>query len=212
MTILTGKEGIELHLLASGGDCGEAERRLEALDEQLTRRLGIDLYGRDDETLPQVVGRLLEASGTTVAVAESCTAGMIAASITEVPGSSAWFRGGLLVYSDDLKVELAGVRRAVLLASGAVSEQVARALAEGARQRCRSDYGLGITGIAGPGGGTPDKPVGLVHLALADPGTTEHWRVEVIGDRQLIRRRSVVFALDRLRRQLLLARGEGGRS
>jgi PncC family amidohydrolase len=121
-----------------------------------------------------------------------------------VAGSSSWFRGGLIVYSDDLKVSLAGVRRELLEAHGAVSEAVARALALGACRSCRADYGIGVTGIAGPGGGTEDKPVGLVHVALARADeTTEHWRLQQIGGRELIRRRTVLFALDRLRRAVL---------
>jgi nicotinamide-nucleotide amidase len=204
VTILTGREGIELHLLARGGRAGEARERLEALDRRFADRLGVDLYGRDDETLGAVTGHLLVGAGATVATAESCTAGLLAATMTDVPGSSSWFRGGLVVYSNDLKVSLAGVDPGLIEAEGAVSEGVARALASGARSRCGADYGVGITGIAGPGGGTPDKPVGRVHVALADPvGQTDHWQLQQIGGRELVRRRTVVFALDRLRRALL---------
>ena len=140
----------------------------------------------------------------TVATAESCTAGLLAATFTAVAGSSRWFRGGIVVYSDDLKVSLAGVGPETLAAHGAVSEEVARALAQGARRKCGADYGIGITGIAGPGGETEDKPVGLVHVALAeDDRRTEHWKLQQIGGRQLVRRRTVVFAMDRLRRAIL---------
>jgi nicotinamide-nucleotide amidase len=204
VTILTGREGIELHLLAEGDDAGEARSRVEALDGELSARLGVDLYGRDDETLAEVTGRMLGRHGATVATAESCTAGLLAATLTDVAGSSRWFRGGLVVYSDDLKVSLAGVAPGMLAAHGAVSEEVARSLAQGARHRCGADYGIGITGIAGPGGGTEDKPVGLVHVALAEGDRpTEGWRLQQIGGRELVRRRTVVFAMDRLRRALL---------
>jgi nicotinamide-nucleotide amidase len=204
VTILTSKDGIELHLLAEGVDGHEARSRLDDLDRELAGRLGADLYGRDDETLAEVTGRLLERVDATLATAESCTAGLLAATITEVPGSSSWFRGGLVVYADDLKVSLAGVDRELLEASGAVSAEVALALALAARQRCGADYGIGITGIAGPGGATEGKPVGLVHVALAqDEHRAEHWRLQQIGGRELVRRRTVVFALDRLRRALL---------
>jgi len=204
VTILTGKEGIELHLLAEGTDADEARDRLEGLDSELSGRLGIDLYGKDDETLAEVTGHLLARTGATLAAAESCTAGLLSAAITDVPGSSRWFRGGLVVYSDDLKVSLAGVSRDLLEESGAVSEEVALALARGARRRCGADYGIGITGIAGPGGATEGKPVGLVHVAIAeDEHRAEHWRLQQIGGRELVRRRTVVFALDRLRRALL---------
>jgi nicotinamide-nucleotide amidase len=204
VTILTGREGIELHLLA------EDAARLESIDRSMSERLGRDLYARDDGTLSQVVGRLLADLGQSLATAESCTAGMLAATITDVPGSSAWFRGGLVVYSDDLKMELAGVGGATLATHGAVSEEVALELASGVRARCRADFGIGITGIAGPGGGSAEKPVGLVHLALDDDRGASHWRLLQFGDRELVRRRSVTAALDRLRRRLLEALEERG--
>jgi nicotinamide-nucleotide amidase len=203
MTILAGREGIELKLVCEGRDAQEAEARLQAVVEAMSDRLGRDLYGRDDRTLAQVNGDLLSRLGATVATAESCTAGLLAAALTDVPGSSAWYRGGLVVYSDDLKRSLAGVDGASLERHGAVSEELSRALARGARERCAADYGIGITGIAGPGGGSEEKPVGLVHSALADETGTQHWRILHFGDRELVRRRSVTAALDRLRRRLL---------
>jgi nicotinamide-nucleotide amidase len=203
VTILTGREGIELHLRAAGSEESSAVQRLDELERRMGERLGADLYGRDDDTLPAVVGRLLRRGGRTVATAESCTAGMLAAAITREPGSSGWFRGGTVVYSDDLKQSLAGVRAATLEAHGAVSERVAHELAAGARERCAADYGIGITGIAGPSGGSPDKPVGLVHLAVADCDAVSHRRLRQIGDRELIRKRTVIAALDHLRRLLL---------
>ena len=204
VTILTGAEGIELHLLATADDAGQARARIDSLDRELAARLGLDLYGRDDETLAGVIGRMLVQRGASVATAESCTAGLLSATATAVAGSSYWFRGGLVVYSDDLKVSLAGVPPDTLEAFGAVSEEVARCLAQGARRRCGADYGVGITGVAGPGGGTDEKPVGLVHVAIAeDDQQTEHWKIQQIGGRELVRRRTVVFALDRLRRALL---------
>jgi len=204
VTILTGAEGIELHLLATADDAGQARARVDRLDRELAARLGLDLYGRDDETLAGIIGRMLVQRGDSVATAESCTAGLLSATATAVAGSSCWFRGGLVVYSDDLKVSLAGVPPDILEACGAVSEEVARCLAQGARRRCGADYGVGITGVAGPGGGTEEKPVGLVHVAIAeDDQRTEHWKIQQIGGRELVRRRTVVFALDRLRRALL---------
>lgn len=205
VTILTGGEGIELHILGRGRDRAEAEARVDEADRRMSERLGSDLYGRDDTTLAQVVGSMLERSGRTLAAAESCTAGLFCAAVTRVPGSSAWFRGGLVAYSDDLKRGLAGVRAETLRRHGAVSAEVARELAGGARQVCAADYGIGITGIAGPGGGTPQKPVGLVYLALADGRGVHDWRMLHLGDRELIRRRTVTAALDRLRRGLLAA-------
>jgi nicotinamide-nucleotide amidase len=202
LTILAGGEGIEIQLLARGATDEEARRTAAAVEREIRDRFPEDLYGVDDETLAEVVGRELRRAGRTLSVAESCTAGLLGGAVTAVPGSSGWFRGGLLVYHDDLKRTLAGVPAETLASHGAVSEPVARALAEGVRERCGADMGLGITGIAGPGGGSAEKPVGTVHVALADGSLTEHWGVRLVGDRALIRRRAVVFALDRVRRRL----------
>ena len=135
-------------------------------------------------------------------MAESCTAGLLSAAVTAVAGASAWFRGGVVAYADDVKEMLAGVPEASLRAHGAVSEPVARALADGVRARLGADWGLGITGIAGPGGGTAEKPVGLVFVALSGPTGQEVRCLHLPGDRQLVRRRSVAVALDLLRRAL----------
>lgn len=202
VTILAGSSGIELLLRVDGPTPEAAASRLEELDLVLSERLGDDLYGRDDDTLAAVVGSLLRTSGLTVATAESCTAGLLSGALTEVPGSSAWFRGGIVAYADDLKRSLVGVRVETLRSEGAVSAAVARELAEGARARCGSDYGLGVTGIAGPGGGSEGKPVGLVHVAVAADGLLSDDRALFSGDRELVRRKTVTFALDRLRRRL----------
>lgn len=199
VTILSGVNGLELRLRASA----EHAPALEGLEREVRSRLGRDLFGADRDTLPQVVGDLLFRHGLTLATAESCTGGMIGATLTGVPGSSAWYRGGVIVYSDELKSELAGVDPQTIAAQGAVSEAVARELARGARERGRASIGFGVTGIAGPGGGSADKPVGTVHLALDDGRVREHWRVLLPGDRELVRGRSVTLALDRVRRHLL---------
>jgi nicotinamide-nucleotide amidase len=197
VTILSGREGIELQLLARDRE------KLDEIENIMSGRLGTDLYGRNDASLADVCGNMLGELGKTVATAESCTAGMLAAAITDVPGSSSWYRGGVVVYSDDLKTELAGVKAESIAQHGAVSERVARELAAGVRSRCGADFGIGITGVAGPGGGTTEKPVGLVHIALDDGLDAGHWRILQFGDRHLVRRRTVTAALDRLRRRLL---------
>ncbi len=201
-TILASAGSVELLLAARGADKTEARARLAELETAMRGRLGADLYGVDDETLPLVVGRLLAGRGATVATAESCTGGLLSSALTEVPGSSAWFRGGLVCYADDLKATIAGVPQEVLRAHGAVSEPVARALAAGARKACSSDFGVGITGVAGPDGGTAEKPVGTVHIALADSHSSSVVNLDWPGDRDLIRRRAVTVALDLLRRRL----------
>ncbi len=203
MTILAKPSGIELRVRVEGSSPDEADATLSDLGQRIEGRLGDDLYGRDDDTLPSVVGAMLRESERTVATAESCTAGLLSAAVTSVPGSSAWYRGGLVVYANDLKLSLAEVPEELIAAHGAVSAPVARALANGARTRCRADLGIGITGIAGPTGGDDEKPVGLVHIAVADADGVAESRSVVPGDRDLVRRRAVTIALDLLRRRLL---------
>lgn len=202
-TILASSGTVELLLSARGRDAAEAGARLAALEHEMTRRLGRDVYGVDRDSLASVVGRMLLDRGATLATAESCTGGLLGAAITDVPGSSSWYRGGLVCYANDVKTALAGVPEDLLRAHGAVSEPVARALARGARLACGADFGLGITGVAGPDGGTPDKPVGTVHLALDDGALGRALKLDWPGDRELVRRRAVSVALDLLRRCLL---------
>ncbi|HXV77551.1 MAG TPA: CinA family nicotinamide mononucleotide deamidase-related protein, partial [Candidatus Polarisedimenticolaceae bacterium] len=207
VTILAGSEGIELQLAARADSADEARRAIERLERRIRDRLGDDLYGVDDETPAEIVGRMLRERGLTVATAESCTAGLLAAAITEVPGSSAWFRGGIVVYHDDTKERFLSIPRAMIDRHGAVSEEVGRALAAGVRREFAADVGLGVTGIAGPGGGSPDKPVGLVQVALADADGIDSHETHQVGDRRLIRRRTVLYVLDLLRRRLLARPG-----
>ncbi len=153
------------------------------------------------------VARRLEQAGLTLATAESCTGGLLGAALTSVPGASVWYRGGVVVYSDDLKIRLAGVKAATLRSEGAVSPAVARELAQGARKRCGADIGVGITGVAGPGGGSMDKPVGTVSLALATATEVHDWTVRFDGDRDSVRFTTVEFALARIREALAPCRG-----
>jgi len=202
-TILSSAGSVDLVLTARGSAAGEADERVDSLASAMRERLGRDVYGTGDDTLASVTGRLLAERSATVAVGESCTGGLLGAALTDVPGSSRWFRGGIVAYADDVKSELAGVPAELIRAQGAVSEEVARALASGARRACGATFGLGITGIAGPDGGTPDKPVGTVHVALDDGGPGRAVRLDWPGDRDLVRRRAVAVALDLLRRRLL---------
>ncbi|WP_217915797.1 competence/damage-inducible protein A [Miltoncostaea marina] len=171
-----------------------------ALEELVRAALGDALFAADGTTVDEIVARDLVAAGESVAVAESCTGGGLGARLTALPGSSAYVLGGVIAYSNDLKERLLGVDRGLLERHGAVSAECARAMAEGARARLGSDWALSVTGVAGPGGGTPDKPVGLVHVGLAGPGGVVRLaELRRGGDREAIRARSVTAALHLLR-------------
>ena len=157
---LASADGVELHLRAVDRSDKRVEARLRRLRDAMVERLGADLYTEDDRSLAEVVGGLLVDRSEKLATAESCTGGLIGAEITAVPGSSQWFLGGWIVYHDDLKRGWASVPADVLKSDGAVSESVARKIAEAVREQGGADWGIGVTGIAGPAGGTPEKPVG----------------------------------------------------
>ena len=196
---------VTLRLTASGSSPGQAEALLHPMEEQLLKRTGRLCYGRDDDTLAGVVLRLLGTAGQTLAVAESCTGGALGAALTAVPGSSAAFAGGVIAYSNAVKQQLLGVPASLIDQHGAVSEPVAKAMAEGLRSRIHCDWGIAISGVAGPGGGTVDKPVGMVCLALVGPEGCDTW-VQRFGERRgrsAVQQLSVIRALDRLRLRLL---------
>jgi nicotinamide-nucleotide amidase len=161
------------------------------------------VYSRDGQSLEQIVGYWLQMRNATLAVAESCTGGLLAERITSIAGSSRYFLGGAVVYSNAMKTELAGVPADMVERHGAVSREVAAALAEGIRYRCESTLGVGITGVAGPGGGSAEKPVGLVFHAVASDLGTEVIQRNYPGDRKRIRRFASTMALDMVRRKLM---------
>jgi nicotinamide-nucleotide amidase len=202
-TILFNKSEIEIHLTAQGKTEQEAELLLDGLAGQIEERLGNAIFAFRGERMEEVVGLRLAVTGFTLAVAESCTGGLVAQRLTEVPGSSVYFREGVVAYSNEAKVRLLGVPSDLIAEYGAVSAPVAEAMAEGVRERADTDFGIGVTGIAGPGGGTEEKPVGLVYIALSDDAHTEHRKLLLPGDRQLIRWRASQAALDLLRRRLI---------
>jgi nicotinamide-nucleotide amidase len=202
-TILFTNTDIEIHLTAQGKTEQEAELLLDGLSGQIEERLGDAVFAFRGETMEQVVGLRLAVSGFTVAVAESCTGGLIAHRLTEVPGSSSYFMEGVVTYSNEAKTRLLGVPAELIERHGAVSAEVAEAMAEGVKRRAATDFGLAVTGVAGPGGGTEEKPVGLVYVSLADDAHTEHRRIMLPGDRHLIRWRASQAALDLLRRRLI---------
>lgn len=202
-TILFNQSEIEIHLTAQGTNEAEADLLLDGLAGQIEERLGDAVFAFRGERLEEVVGLRLAVSGFTLAVAESCTGGLVAHRLTEVPGSSSYFMEGVVTYSNESKTRLLGVPPELIEEHGAVSAEVAEAMAEGVKERAGTDFGLSVTGVAGPGGGTPEKPVGLVFVALSDDAHTEHRRLMLPGDRHLIRWRSSQAALDLLRRRLI---------
>lgn len=214
ISVLARPGEIRLRFTASGTE-EERHRRLRAMEARLAELVGPAVYGRGEEaTLEGVVGELLRRGGWTVATAESCTGGLLAGRITAVPGSSDYFPGGAVTYSNQLKQRMIGVPEELLARHGAVSEPVARAMASGVRAAVGASFGVAITGVAGPGGGSAEKPVGTVHLALAGPGDdeVEHRKVRFPGDRARVRAQSAQLALELLRRRLkaLLERSDAG--
>jgi nicotinamide-nucleotide amidase len=211
ITILANAGEIRLQATAQGPE-PERRARLKAMTERLSALAGDAVFTtHDEDTLESVIGGLLRDSHTTLTTAESCTGGLVAQRITAVPGSSDYFLGAAVTYSNELKTKLVGVPAEVIAAHGAVSEPVARAMAEGVRRELGSDWGIGITGVAGPGGGSEEKPVGTVHVAVAGPrdGEVEHRHLRLPGDRDRIRRFSSQIVLEMLRRRLLAEAGKG---
>ena len=202
-TILAGAGEIQLHLKTRAPSAEAAQQRVDQLAEQLEEELDDNVFSDNGDSLEQIVGYYLQMRNATLAVAESCTGGLLAERITSISGSSRYFLGGAVVYSNALKTAFADVPAGLIEKHGAVSREVATALAEGIRQRCGATLGIGITGVAGPTGGTPEKPVGLVFHALASDKGTEVVERKFPGDRQRIRWFASQQALDLVRRKLM---------
>jgi nicotinamide-nucleotide amidase len=196
---------ITLRVVAHGATPAEAAAKIEPDLAYIRDRLGSLVYGEEDETLAAAVGKLLSERRQTLATAESCTGGLIGHMITEIPGSSNYYFGGFVVYSNQAKIAYCDVPKAMLDEFGAVSPQVASALATGVRKKFGSDFGVGVTGVAGPGGGTTAKPVGLVYIAVADSEGVEVLKSDWPADRSTIKLRSAKSALNLLRLRLLKA-------
>lgn len=202
-TILAVSGQIELHLTAKASSREAGEAALDAAVAELTRALGDIIYSTDGRPLEAVVGDLLRQRGLTMAVAESCSGGLLASRITDIPGSSDYLDRAVVCYSNAAKTESLGVPDAMIAVHGAVSEPVARAMAHGVRERAHTPVGIGITGVAGPGGGTPQKPVGMVCVAVVC-GDQEWVRTfQFVGDRGLVKYQSATAALNMLRLMLL---------
>ncbi|RMF79863.1 MAG: nicotinamide-nucleotide amidohydrolase family protein, partial [Planctomycetota bacterium] len=205
-TASSGEIGIRINAVAES--VAAADRMLDETERELAGRLGSVIYGRDADTLAGVVLRLLRGAGATLATAESCTGGWIGKLLTDCPGSSTAYRGGVVAYSNDLKTGLLGVPAEMLAQDGAVSASVAQAMAIGVRERCGADIGVSVTGIAGPGGGSAEKPVGLVYIGVARADSVEarEYRFGADMPRTAIRLRAARTALNRVR--LLLVEEE----
>ena len=202
-TILAGAGEVELHFKTRATTSDAAQRRVDEVAGVVEDELDDAVFSRNGESLEQIVGYWLQMRNATIAVAESCTGGLLAERITSIGGSSRYFLGGAIVYSNNLKTELAGVPTDMIDRYGAVSREVAAALAEGIRYRCESTVGVGITGVAGPSGGTSEKPVGLVFHAVASDRGTDVVQRNFPGDRKRIRRFASTMALDMVRKSLM---------
>jgi len=178
---------------------GEVEAEIEELEKKIREILGTYVYGTDDQTLEEVVGKLLLEKGKTIAVAESCTGGLIGAKLTNISGSSEYFERGVVTYSNQAKTQLLGVPPEIIEKYGAVSEEVAILMAEGVRGLAKTDYGLSATGIAGPKGGTPEKPVGTVYIGFAHENDSFAQKFQFAEDRITNRERATQAALNMVR-------------
>ena len=193
----------DVKIMAKAHSQEEAQRLIVPLEHEIVKRLGGHIYGVDEQTLPGAVHVLLQQAHHTLAVAESCTGGRIAAALTAVPGSSKSFFGGVVAYDNSVKMQMLGVQKETLERHGAVSEQTALEMARGVRERLGTDYGVSTTGVAGPSGGTPEKPVGLVWFAVSGNGVEKAVQRSLpSGDREAIQARATVAALTLLWRQL----------
>ncbi len=201
--IYANPEDIQVQISTQAPTEKEVEKLLQSSVNQLTKILGNYVYGRDEETIEEVVGNLLKSKKLKISVAESCTGGMLGEMITRIPGSSEYFQGGVISYHAKIKEGLLKVPPEVIKKYGEVSKEVAQLMAEGVRRCCHSDIGISITGIAGPGGATEKKKVGLVYMALADGKKTITQKHRLFGNRQLIRVRSAHRALNMLRMYLM---------
>ncbi len=199
LALLVRPSGVILRITAKAVDTAAAQRLIASMEDEIRSRVGEYIYAADDENMEDVVGSILRERGLTIACAESCTGGLLTSRLTDVPGSSAYVMGSVVSYTNDVKQSLLGVPAAVLQRAGAVSEETARQMAQGVRSRIGSAIGVGITGIAGPDGGTAEKPVGLVYIAVADQKHTVIRKNIFTGTRQQIKYRTTQTALDMIR-------------
>ena len=202
-TILAKPGQVEVRLTARGKNQEEADRLLKELANQIEHELDEFIFARSEQSLEEVVGMYLVMKNATIATAESCTGGLLAERLTDIPGSSRYFMSGVITYSNESKMELAQIPPLMLEMQGAVSADVARGLADGIRARMNTTIGVGVTGVAGPTGGSAEKPVGTVHIAVATPTGTENRQFLFPGNREKVRWQASQAALDMVRRELM---------
>ncbi len=203
LAFLPSPTGTRLRITVQADSDETAGAIIDDVDRRICDLIGDRVFGRDDQTMAEVVGAILSDCGQTLAVAESCTGGLISNWLTDIPGSSAHFMNGAITYSNEAKIGVLGVNPETLEKHGAVSEEVAREMAAGVREFSGTDFGISTTGIAGPGGGTDTKPVGLVYIGYSDKNTTFAKKITFLGTRLEIKTRSAQAALNLLRQQLL---------
>lgn len=202
-SILFNKSEVEVHLTAQAENEAEADKINEEIAAKIVEKLGIAIFSTNGEEMEQVVGNLLKKQGKTLSVAESCTGGLIGERLTDVSGSSAYFIEGIIAYANEAKIRNLNVSPELIEKHGAVSKEVAEAMAVGMREKSGTDYAISVTGIAGPTGGTDEKPVGTIFIGYADETQIKSLHLVLPGDRYLIRWRTSQAALDYLRRQIL---------
>lgn len=201
---LSAKEvGVDIRIIAKGTSADQTQAMLDKTEAEIREKLGDAIYGKDGQELEEVVGALLKQRKLKIAVAESCTGGLIGGRITNIPGSSEYFERGIVVYSNLSKTELLGIPQTLIDKHGAVSAETAAAMAKGIQQAAHTDLGLSITGIAGPDGGTDKKPVGLVYIAIATSQGVKTQEHRFLGSREQVRMRAAQIALDTVRRHLI---------
>jgi nicotinamide-nucleotide amidase len=201
---LTAREtGVDIRIVAQEGSGARSRSTVERAETEIRKRLGDAVYGIDGQAMEDILGALLLQRKMTLSVAESCTGGLISGRITDVSGSSAYFERGVVSYSNAAKTALLGVPADLIERYGAVSRETAKAMAQGMRERAKTDLGLAVTGIAGPTGGTPEKPVGLVYIALASPDGVTVNEHRFLGTRSQVRQRTAQMAMDMVRRYLI---------
>ncbi len=203
IALLARNAEIHVRLTAKASSEAEARALIAGLERQLRERIGEYIFGENEDTLEAVIGRYLTAKNLTLALAESCTGGLVTSRITDVPGSSAYLAGTVVCYSNEIKSSAVGVPAEIIAAHGAVSAETAKAMAEGIRARFGTDLGVSITGIAGPGGAVPGKPVGLVFIAVAGPAGTSCFEHNFTGQRSFIKHRTALAALNHLRQYII---------